>query len=150
LKKKGGKRKTDVTGTVIADGERDVQSKDPLESEGVVAIQNVSKSPGTSKPASTLSYATKVIPKLVTCVEIIKREWIQMEKANIQSKPWPKDAGDEELARGLEQYNEISCLEEVDDDDFMIDRQPDLRGLQDVSAEERPNMIIQLLSRRNL
>lgn len=101
------------------------------------------------KSRSSLSYATLTIPKLVSCVEIIKREWIKIQKTKIQGKPWPKVPKEEELVHGLEQYNEISCLEEVDDDDFIINRTSS-RGLQDVPDDKRPEMIVKLLNRKKL
>jgi hypothetical protein len=103
---------------------------------------------GSSTPASSLSHSTTVIPKLISCVEVIQREWINIQKINIQSKPWPKDSHEEEYARGLEQYNELSVMEEVTDEDYIMEHQPNIRGLREVSNEERPEMIIDLLTKK--
>lgn len=155
------KQKKDKPTTTV-NGEQNMEETATNESNGLVeAQQQSSKKKSTpkssnQKPDSTLSYSTLVIPKLITCVEIIKREWIKIQKTNIQ-KTWPTTvvsettgAGEEKLAKGLQQYNEIACLEEVDDDDFVMDNQPEKRKLEEVGEEERAEMIVKLLSKKKL
>jgi len=127
------------------------QDPPPME-EDLAADAQKTPITGSSKAASSLSYTTLVTPKLITCVEVIKREWIDLQKANIQSKSWPKENHEEEYAHGLEQYNEMSVLEEVADleKDFVVENQPNLRGLDEASEGERPGMIIDLLTKKKL
>ena len=83
--------------------------------------------PATSKPGPTrnVSLPTTTIPRLISVVEIIKREYLKM----MNEKMWPG-------MEGLHQYNEIGCLEDMDEWNDPI---------QEQSAEDRASELISAL-----
>ncbi|ETW82928.1 hypothetical protein HETIRDRAFT_316269 [Heterobasidion irregulare TC 32-1] len=81
----------------------------------------------TSKPGPTrnVSLPTTTIPRLISVVEIIKREYLKM----MNEKMWPG-------MEGLHQYNEIGCLEDMDEWNVPI---------QEQSVEDRASELISAL-----
>ena len=89
--------------------------------------ETTAQASATSKPGPTrnVSLPTTTIPRLISVVEIIKREYLKM----MNEKMWPG-------MEGLHQYNEIGCLEDMDGWNVPI---------QEQSAEDRASELISAL-----
>ncbi|KAG7450160.1 uncharacterized protein BT62DRAFT_927467 [Guyanagaster necrorhizus] len=92
----------------------------------------VPRNPQESKPASkgSLSTATTTIPRLISVVEIIKREYIKM----LESKQLPKHLG-------LHQYNEVGSLEDISlgEEDTILTDKEETRATSIIMALEGKN-----------
>lgn len=88
----------------------------------------------TEKTRGALSNATTVIPRLVSVVEIIKREYLKSLELKHSTR-----------LTGLHQYNELGCLEDLEAEDNRMEQDT----LQAANEEARVQNIVQALGGKN-
>lgn len=88
----------------------------------------------TEKTQGALSNATTVIPRLVSVVEIIKREYLKSLELKQSTR-----------LTGLHQYNELGCLEDLEAEDNRMEQDTP----QAANEEARVQNIVQALGGEN-
>jgi len=92
----------------------DSNERVPGETQPILVPENPAPAQQPDPPASgkaSLSTATMTVPRLISVVEIIKREYLKTLETKHSSK-----------LSGLHQYNEIGCLEDLGLDEGMDTR----------------------------
>ncbi|KZT41622.1 hypothetical protein SISSUDRAFT_1031146 [Sistotremastrum suecicum HHB10207 ss-3] len=124
------------------DGEPKEAEAERDESMDEDSTPSAAQSNSTPMRSKRLSPTVHDIPRLLTVVEIIKREYLAARVRDARGQT-AKDGPPGE-AKGLEQYNELKCLEDLDT--APIESEPNLKPLSDA---ERTEQLMAMLDGKN-